>query len=404
MEKQKPQLLSPAGDWPSLLSAVNNGADSVYFGVKGLNMRNLATNFDRLELKKIINYLHSQNKKGYLALNVLVFNQDLATINNILKYAQQAKVDAIIAWDMAVLALAKKMAIPIHLSTQASVANIEALNFYVNQGVKRIILARECSLKNIIEITSTIKKDKIPCEIETFIHGAMCISISGRCFLSHHSFNKSANRGECLQPCRRKFTIKENQDEHEYILGDDYILSAKDLCSIEFIDKLIEAKINSFKIEGRNRSPEYVAVVTKNYRKAIDSYFNNQLTPSLKKELLKDISSVYTRGFSKGFYFGQPEDGLSQKLDTTHEKIYLGYVTKFYKKVSVAEVFIQKETLHKNDTVLIIGKTSPAQFAVIEQLEQNHLPVTQVKAKEKVGVKLPFIVKPKDRVFLWRKK
>lgn len=400
----KPELIAGAGDWSALITALGSGADSAYFGVKGLNMRNLAINFDLLELKKVMQYIHSLGKKGYLALNVIIYNHELTKVKKILKEAALAKVDAIILWDMALLSLTKDFNLSIHLSTQASVSNIEALKFYAAQGVKRIVLARECALKEIKNIIQTIKKEKIPCEIETFIHGAMCISVSGRCFLSQDTFAKSANRGECLQPCRREFTIKDTQDNHKYILGNNYVLSAKDLCTIDFLDQLIESGINAFKIEGRNRSPEYVKVVTAVYRKAIDSYYQEKLTPSLKGKLKKELKTVYNRGFSSGFYFKHPNQDISKKLEATHEKFYVGYIRKVYKKINVAEIVIQQHPIHTNDTLLIMGKTSPAQFAETKELEQNHLPVNSAQKGERVGVKLPFLPKVKDKVFLWKPK
>ena len=283
MNVHKPELVCPAGNWSSLKSAVLNGADSVYFGVKGFNMRHLARNFDMLEIKKVMAYLREHRKKGYLALNVIVMNDQIESVHKILKEAKSCRVDGIILWDMAVFSLAKKMRLPIHLSTQASVSNRESIRYYAKLGVRRIVLARECKLADIRQIIRYIKKTRLPLKIEAFIHGAMCVSISGRCFLSQYSFGKSANKGECLQPCRREYLIQDQEEGNQYILGKDYVLSPKDLCTIDFIDQLIEAGIDSFKIEGRIRSAEYVKITTSVYRKAIDAYFEGSLTRSLKK-------------------------------------------------------------------------------------------------------------------------
>ncbi len=402
--QRKPELVCPAGDWPSLVTAVANGADSVYFGIKGINMRDGAVNFDILEIKKIMDFLHKHRKKGYLALNTLIRSQELNKVRRILKEAKSAKVDAVILWDMAVFSLAKKLGLSIHLSTQASVANIKALAFYARLGIKRIVLARECTLKSIREMAQYIKKEKIRCKIETFIHGAMCISISGRCFLSYYSSGNSANRGQCRQYCRREFSIKDTDGEADYVLGNDYILSAKDLCAIEFIEQLIEAPIDAFKIEGRMRSAEYLKVVTSVYRRAIDSFFEGKLTDSLKSSLGKELQAVFNRGFSSGFYFGKPRDALSSGLEHMYEKVFLGQVTKFYKKISVAEVLLQSGSLNRGKELLFIGKNTPACFARAVQLQQQHVFVEKAGKGELVGVKLPFIVKPKDKVFLWQKK
>ncbi|MFH2138452.1 MAG: peptidase U32 family protein [Candidatus Omnitrophota bacterium] len=403
-KKSKPELVSPAGDWACLVTAIESGADSVYFGVKGINMRNFAMNFDVSELKKVMNFLHKNKKKGYLTLNVIVMNKELSKVSSILKKAKDAGVDAVILWDMAVFSLARELGLRIHMSTQASISNVRALNFYNSLGARRVVLARECTLKDIRQITGTIKKEGMNCEIETFIHGAMCISVSGRCFLSSFSSGKSANKGECQQYCRREFTIKDIDRESEYILGSDYVLSAKDLCSIDFIDGLIEAGIHSFKIEGRMRSPEYVKIVTSVYREAIDAFFENKFTDKLKIKLKQQLSAVFNRGFSSGFYFGAPQDAISRRNEHDHEKIFLGEVVKFYKKISVAEVLVRSGTLHSGETLLFIGNSTPAGFALIDQIQQKHEFVKKVKKGEFAGVKLPFAVKPKDKVFIWRKK
>lgn len=401
---KKPELVAPAGDWSGLVTAVDSGADSVYFGIKGLNMRNLAGNFDALELKKIMRFLAQHKKQGYLALNVIILEHELKKVEAILIKAKQAKVDGVILWDMAVMRAAKKLKLPVHLSTQASVSNSAALEEFFKLGVKRVVLARECTLSDIKKIIIHKKANKINCQIETFIHGAMCISISGRCFLSSYSSGKSANRGECLQYCRREFSVKDTEDESEYILGRDYALSAKDLCTIDFIDKLIEAGIDAFKIEGRRRAPEYVKVVTRVYRQAIDAYFEGKLTVEVKEKLKEELARVFNRGFSNGFYFGAPQNALSDKLENTYEKVFLGEVIKFFKKINVAEICLQNRPLHKGQELLFIGKSTPACFALAQELQQKHEFVNSVKKGELAGIKLPFIVKPKDKVFLWRKK
>ncbi len=401
---KKPELVSPAGNWSALYSAIESGADSIYFGVKGINMRNLASNFDIFEIKKVMHTLHNKHKKGYLALNVIAYNQEVDKITNILEEAKKWEVDAVILWDMGIFHLAKKIGLKIHLSTQASVSNFLSVKEYNSLGVKRIVLARECELGDIKHIISQINSQDIDCEVEAFIHGAMCISLSGRCLLSEYTFLKSANRGECLQPCRREFVIMDKDQESEYILGEDYVLSPKDLCSIEFIDKLIESGISAFKIEGRNRSQEYTRVVTSVYRKAIDSYFNGNFNEELKQELKEQLYSVYNRGFSDGFYFGIQEKAISRKLENSYEKIFLGEVVKFYKKIGVAEIRIRNGELKKGDTVLCIGKKTPAFFTIAKDIQINHAFVNILSRGDVGGVKLSSFAKPKDKVFIWRKK
>jgi len=404
MKKQKPELLSPAGDWASLNAAIKGGADSVYFGVKGINMRHLANNFDVLEISKVMKLLKKNSIKGYLTLNTIILNKDLAKVKKILKSAKEAGVDAVILWDMAVLSLVKEIGIPIHISTQASVSNIDAFKMYAQLGAKRIVLARECTLKDIAKIIQEKNKKKIDCEIEAFIHGAMCVSISGRCFLSQYSFNKSANQGKCFQPCRRKFQIKDIDEESEYILAEDYILSPKDLCTIDFLDELIDAGIDSFKIEGRIRAPEYIRVVTSSYKEAIVFYLKGKLGVRKKQALKKQLAKVYNRGFSSGFYYGRPTEEVSRGLEHNFEKVYLGHVTRFFKKINVAEIRLRSGDLRKGDQILFIGNSTPAEVVMVDELQCEHKYVNKVKKGESVGVKLPFGVKPKDKVFLWREK
>ncbi len=401
---KSPELVAPAGDWPSLKGAIRHGADSVYFGVKGLNMRNLKGNFDVLELNKIMDFLRSAGKKGYLALNVLVLDKELKKAERILRKARQAGVDAVVLWDMAVLSLAKSLGLDFHISTQASVANVRAFAAYAELGAKRIILARECTLKDIKRIAAFRRENDIDCEVEAFVHGAMCISVSGRCFLSTFSSGRSANRGECLQYCRRRYLIRDESEEAEYVLGPDYVLSAKDLCTIDFLEKLIEADVDAFKIEGRRRPPEYVNTVCAAYREAIEAYYDKNLNAGLKKKLKTRLGRVFNRGFSAGFYAGTPGPAdISQGLQHTHEKVFLGQVLKFIRKLNVAEIELQNGVLEKGQQLLFVGKNTPAEMATVKEIQQDHVFVEKVKKGERAGVKLPFAVRPKDKVFIWKK-
>ncbi len=401
---KKPELTAPAGDWPSLVTAVENGADSVYFGVKGLNMRKQAENFDMFELPKIMRFLHQHRKKGYLALNVMVMDSELEKVKKVLDKAKAAGVDAVIVWDMAVFALAKERGLRIHVSTQASVANARALAWFARAGARRIVLARECSLADIARIVKAIRAGKIRCEVEVFIHGAMCISVSGRCFLSSYSAGKSANRGECRQYCRREYSIKDASGEADYLLGDNYVLSAQDLCSVDFIDKLIAAGAAAFKIEGRRRTPEYVKATVSVYRRAIDAYYDGRLTDKMKTGLREELAAVFNRGFSSGFYFGTPSAERSRGISAGCEKRYLGCVEKFYKQIGVAEIGLHNAALACGQTLLISGKKTAAFFVTVEEMQQNHISVGLARKGERVAIKVPAIVRPKDKVFLWNKK
>ncbi len=399
-----PELVAPAGGWASLHSAIDAGADAVYFGLKELNMRLSADNFEKLEIKKVMLLLHQNGKRGYFTLNTIAYDGEIAKIKKILKTAKDSGVDAVIAWDMAIIQLAREVGIPVHLSTQASVANFPAVKFFSGLGIKRIVLARECSLADIKEITAKIKKENLDCRIEAFIHGAVCVSISGRCLFSQHFFNKSANRGECFQPCRREFLIKDVERGREYILGKDYVLSAKDLCVIDFIDRLVEAGISAFKIEGRMRSPEYTQVVTSVYRQALDAFSKGELTASLKKSLRKKLETVFNRGFETGFYLGRPQDIGSPRGLQGKEKVYLGEVTNFYNRISVAEVLLNNAGVKLGEEILIFGKTTAAFSTKISELQIDHQAVKSAQKGDLVGIKLSSPVKPKDKVFLWRKR
>lgn len=390
---KKQELLAPVSNFEMLQAAIQAGCDSVYFGIKEWNMRMTATNFSLNELKKVISLCHKNKVKAYLTLNTIIYEKELELVKRILKEAKKKKIDAIIAWDHAVIKEAIKQKLKVHLSTQSSISNSDSALFYKKLGVKRIILARECSLEDIKKI-----KNKTKMEIEVFIHGALCVSVSGRCFTSQFLFGKSANRGDCIQPCRREYHVKDTENEFELKLKNNYIMSAKDLCTLPFFEKLIESKITSFKIEGRNKSPEYVKVVTEVYREALDTYPNIN-----KTRLLKKLKTVYNRDFSSGFYLGKP---INEYIDTygskaEKKKTYIGYIKKFYKKINVAEIKIQSNNLKKNDNILIIGPTTGVIEQKITSIQINHKKVKEVKKGQQAGIKLNSLARENDKIYLW---
>ena len=392
----KPELLSPASNFAMLNAAIKAGADAVYFGVKELNMRITADNFSLKELKKVVELCHENKVKAYLAINTIVYENELNKIKKIIKEAKKNKIDAVIAWDHSVIKEALKNKIEVHLSTQASISNSESALFYKSLGVKRIILARECSLEDIKEI-----KKKANIEIETFIHGAMCVSVSGRCFTSQFLFGKSANRGDCLQPCRRNYIVKDIDEGYELELGSNYVMSAKDLCALPFIEKLIEAGIDAFKIEGRSRSPEYVRTVTEVYREAIDSY--PKINEKLKEKLIKKLKTVYNRDFSSGFFLGKPINEFTNVYGSkaAKKKIYIGYVKNFYKKINVAKIIIESNKLKIGDNILIIGPTTGVVEDKITSIQIAHKEVKEVRKGQRAGIKLNSLVRENDKVYLW---
>ncbi|MEM4263447.1 MAG: U32 family peptidase [Candidatus Woesearchaeota archaeon] len=390
------ELLSPVADRIMLKAAIDAGANSVYFGLKNLNMRATAQNFSLEELPEIVKQCHENNVKAFLTVNTIIYNDELEEIKKIIAAAKKVGIDAIICWDLAVIQECRKQKMPFHVSTQASIANTESAKFYKSLGAERIILARECSLEQIKEI-----KKNIDIEIETFVHGAMCVSISGRCFMSHHIFKKSANRGECLQPCRREYKIID-EENNELIVGNDYVLSPKDLCALPFIDKLIEAGVTAFKIEGRARSPEYVKTVTECYRKAIDAHKEGKFTKELADKLVETLKTVYNRGFSTGFYLGMPtgEDFTdTHGTKATQVKQYIGYIIDFYKKQGVAAVKLEAGTLKIGDRIMVQGQKTGVQEQTVESMEINKKTVKEA-GKGLVGIKLDFEARENDKIFL----
>ncbi|MBT8379895.1 MAG: U32 family peptidase [Ignavibacteria bacterium] len=395
---RKPELMAPAGDWTMLRTAVNKGADAVYFGVDKLNMRAKAKNFSLEDLSEITKFCRSNKVKTYLTLNTIVFENELIDAEEIIIESKKSKVDRIICWDLAVAELCSKHEFPFCISTQSSISNSLAASAYKKLGADRIVLARECSLEEIKKIRANTDL-----EIEAFIHGAMCIALSGRCFMSHHLFDQSANRGECVQPCRREYEIYDTSVDKSILIGEDYVLSPKDLCTIEFIDQLIEAGIDSFKIEGRKRSPEYVAKVVSVYRSAIDLYFEEKLTEEIKKDLLKELESVYNRGFSSGFYFGKPSSeeyaGINGTKATTR-KVYVGRVLNYFKKPKAAHVLIESGKLTLNDELLIIGEKTGVVEMNLNEISVGDKPADSVEKGNEVTFISKELVRKNDKVYL----
>jgi len=384
---KKPELLAPAGDWPSLLAAIESKADAIYLGVQEFNMRAKASNFKISELKKITSRCHKHKVKAYLTLNSIIYENELKILNQILAKAKEANVDAVICWDHAVIKLAKKYSLPIHLSTQASVSNSEAIKFYKSQGVKRIILARELNLSQIKELAKHI-------EVEVFIHGALCYSISGRCFFSQELYKKSANRGECIQPCRRRYLLTDLETNKQIQTENNYFLSPKDLCTLPFLDKIIKSGVTALKIEGRNRSPEYVKIVTQTYREAIDNSYN--------KNLLIQLETAYNRHFSTGFYLGLPTQEDLTNLHgsaSTEKKEELGIIINYYKKQKVAVLRLDSKTISLGEEILIIGNKTGVFRQKIVSLEVNHLSIKTAKKGDLVAFKAQKQVRPHDRVY-----
>lgn len=403
----KPELLAPIQDFTTLASAVQAGADAVFFGVRGYNMRVSAKNFTLEDMPKIMEIVRGAGMRAYLALNTIIYQEEIEGMREVVRSARDAGVDAVICWDLAVVSYAREIGLAVHLSTQASVSNASSALFYKKLGISRIVLARECSLPQIQAI-----REIAGVEIETFIHGAMCVSISGRCFLSQFSTCHSANRGECRQPCRRAYLIRDVEGEYEFEVGPQYVLSPKDLCTLPFIEELMDAGIDCFKIEGRNKSPEYVYEVTSVYREIIDfiwEHRNERNDASFKEALaerkatlLPRLARVFNRGFSSGFYLGKPLDAWSGISDSasTETKEHVGVVLNYYTKQHVAEVLVQSGVgISVGDTILVQGNVTGNVRATIASMEIDHRAVERVEKGGAVAIKLDVRVRKNDVVY-----
>lgn len=393
----RPEILAPVGNHKMLTAAVESGANAVYFGLGKLNMRAKANNFKLDELNEIVDYCHQNKVDAHLTLNSIIYEDEIKELDKYMQKAKDASIDMIICWDASVIAKCREYELPFCISTQASISNSASAKFYKDMGAKRIVLARECTLENIIDI-----KRKVDIGVETFIHGAMCLAVSGRCLLSHYAFGKSANRGECIQPCRREFEIVDKSDDYSLIIGEDYVLSPNDLCSISFIDKLIDAGIDSFKIEGRKRSPEYVYKVVSVYKKAIDFHFQGKLSDEIKTGMEEELRRVYNRGFSDGFYFGTPaSDKYATKYgsEATTKKEYVGKVINYFKKSKIVHIKVESSAINVGEEIYLIGKTTGVSEMKIPEMLKDEISVDIASKGDEVTFYSEFVSKPGDEIY-----
>lgn len=387
------ELLSPARDFTALNAAIKNGADSVYIGIEGCNMRANVANFTIETLKDAVKQCHDADKKIYVCTNTIMKNNDIDYFKDILPVIYSYDVDALIISDLGALKLARDKGIDVHMSIQANISNSESLNLLEKFGVKRVVLSRELSLSEIKEI-----KEKTNLEVETFIHGAMCVAISGRCFLSSLLYEKSANCGECLQPCRKRWKlISEDFDEFELIQNENesHILSPKDLCMIKYVPELIEAGIDAFKIEGRARAADYVATVTQTYREAIDNYKKGNW--KFDENWVEELKKVFNRGFDTGFYFKTPYKTSSYN-EATYTKKDIGLVVNYYKKVSAAEIRLW-EDLKIGDEIIIQGNKTGSFVQKVESMQIDGGDIQEAKKGQNVGLFVKERVRVNDIVY-----
>lgn len=371
MQKKTIELLAPAGSFESLQAAMAAGANAVYFGVEQLNMRAKSINSFSLEdLQAISKECRGKGVKTYLTLNTVMYDHDMNLLRSILKEAKKQQIDAVIASDFAVIELCNQMDMPLHISTQANVSNIEAVQFF-SRFADVIVLARELTLQQVEGITRQIKRKDIrgfsgrPLKIEVFAHGALCMAVSGKCYLSLHQQNASANRGACTQVCRRPYTVTDTETGEELLIDNEYIMSPKDLCTIDILDQVMGSGIDVLKIEGRGKGPDYVYTVTQCYREAIDAIKEGTYTTDKITHWKEELATVYNRGFWEGYYLGRklgewtPHPGSA----ATEKKIYLGQCTRYYSGIQVGEFLIETGSLQKGDTVMLTG----SKFGMLKQ-------------------------------------
>lgn len=404
---EKVELLSPAGSFDSLQAAIQGGADAIYFGIEQLNMRARSTNnFTIDDLPAIKKICAAKKVKTYITLNTIIYDHDINLMKSIVDSAKKNKIDAIIACDHAVLSYARQKRMPVHISTQANVCNIESVQFY-SAYADTIVLARELSLRQVSEIVKQIKRKNIKgpsgnnVKIEVFAHGALCMAISGKCYLSLHSNFASANRGACVQNCRRAYIVKDKEDEIEFEIDNEYIMSAQDLCTIEFLDKLIKTGVGVMKIEGRGRAADYVYTTTKCYREAIDAHYNGTYTKSKIKNWLNELSTVFNRGFWGGYYLGKKmgEWNNSAGSKATKTKIYIGKGTGYYSDKKVGEFKLEANQLTVGNDLLITGPTTGVIYTKATELRVNNISVNEVKKGEFFSLPLKDKIRPSDKLY-----
>lgn len=403
----KIELMAPAGNFESLQAALDNGADSVYFGVEQLNMRARASiNFTTGDLSEITKRCKKKNVRTYITLNTIIYDHDLSVIKTILNAAKKAEITAVIAMDQAVIAYARQIGVEVHISTQINVTNIETVKFYA-LFADTMVMSRELSLRQVKKITEQIEKEQVKgpsgnlVEVEIFGHGALCMAVSGKCYLSLHSYNSSANRGACKQNCRKKYTVIDQETGFEIELDNEYMMSPKDLCTIDILDQVIASGIQVLKIEGRGRAPEYVATVIKTYREAIDAYYLEAYSKEKVTLWMGALNTVYNRGFWSGYYLGQKLGEWSNHngSEATQKKIYIGKGTHYFPEAGVAEFKIEAYDIKKGDKILITGPSTGVEEVMIEDMFVNDFPFEKAIKGDHITLKLPFRVRTSDKLY-----
>lgn len=407
MERREIEIMAPVGSYESLMAAIQGGAGSVYFGVEHLNMRSRsANNFSLDDLKKIVEIATTNGVKTYLTLNVEIFDTEADLMHAVLDAAKKAGVSAVIAADISVIMYARSIGLEVHISTQVNITNFEAVKFYA-QFADVVVLAREMNLGRVCEISNQIKEQQIKgpsgnlVRLEMFVHGALCMAISGKCYLSLHEMNSSANRGACLQTCRRAYTVTDKETGAELEIDNEYIMSPKDLKTIHFLNKILDAGVSVLKIEGRARSPEYVKTTVQCYHEAVEAYFENNFTEEKIKNWDERLASVFNRGFWDGYYLGQRLGEWSANYGSraTKRKIYIGRCTNYFTNIQVAEFKLETQNLKTGDEIIVTGPTTGVVQTTVKEIRFDLEPVEEGLKGQRVSVPVETKLRRSDKLF-----
>lgn len=401
--------MAPVGSRESLHAALRSGADAVYFGVKGLNMRNGgAANFELEDLPGIMRLCRTAGVKAYLTVNTIIYDSEAERLEQVLAAAAANGVDAVIASDIAAILAARRHGLEVHISTQCNISNAEAVRFYA-QYADVVVLARELSVEMVKAIHGTIEREHItgpkgePVRIEMFCHGALCMALSGKCYMSLHEMGRSANRGTCGQICRRGYTVTDNETGRELEIDNQYIMSPKDLCTIAMLDRMVDAGVRVFKIEGRARGPEYVQATVAAYDRALRAICDGSYDAALGRELSRGMAKVFNRGFWEGYYAGRPAGEWSGRYGSsaTRVKHYVAKAVRYFPRLGVGEFKMEAGELNQNDEVVLIGPSTGAETFRVGELRLDLLPVAKVAKGDSFSMPVPRRIRPSDKLYLW---
>ncbi|MDA3952653.1 MAG: U32 family peptidase [Bacteroidales bacterium] len=407
MNREDIEIMAPVGSYESLMAAIQGGANSIYFGIEKMNMRaHSSNNFTFDDLEKIVSLCHEHGIKSYLTVNTVVYNEEMNLMKEIIDAAKRNNISAIIASDISVINYARNKDVEVHISTQLNVSNIESLKFYA-QYADVVVLARELSLDQVSEISKAIKKQNITgpkgnlIKIEMFIHGALCMAISGKCYLSLHEKNSSANRGACMQTCRKAYIVTEKESGNQLEIDNEYIMSPKDLCTIGFLNKVLDAGVSVLKIEGRARSAEYVKTVAECYNEAIIAYLDKSYNEEKINNWITRLSAVFNRGFWDGYYLGQKLGEWSHKYGSraTKRKIYIGKATNYFTKIKVAEFLIESHDLKIGDEILITGPTTGVVQLKVDEIRVDLKSTEIAKKGIRCSVPINTLIRRSDKMY-----